>query len=130
MVRAAVSGAIDYSRADPTDKNWRMRQRLILSEIQRQEEVELLHGVHRQWLAYISHGGLTPESFADTKTAANDTLRALKASIFPWEASLNAEPKRENDTIIDAETQRLIDSYKAFEAELAATNAAAKAGIK
>lgn len=115
MVRAAVSGAIDYSRADPTDINWRLKQKLVLQEVQRREEVVLLSAVHQQWLAYVAHGSLTEKSFGDVKTAANAALDRLQEAIFPWLET--PKPADKNDTILDAETQSLVDKYKAWQAE-------------
>lgn len=118
MVRAAVSGAIDYSRADPTDINWRLRQKLVLQEIQRREEVLLLEAVHRQWLSYVSHGSLTEQSFDEVKTSANAALDRLQERIFPWIETAQDSDKtdNQNDTILDAETQKLVDNYKAWQA--------------
>ncbi|NDD52310.1 hypothetical protein EBZ39_00260 [bacterium] len=115
MVRAAVSGAIDYSRADPTDINWRLRQKLVLQEVQRREEVIFLDAVHRQWLAYVSHGSLTDKSFGDVKASANDALDRLQNAIFPWIET--PKPGPQNDTILDEETQKLVDQYKNLQAE-------------
>lgn len=115
MVRAAVSGAIDYSRADPTDINWRLKQKLVLQEMQRQETARLLDSTHRHWLAYVAHGNLTKESFSDVKIYANKLLDSLHETIFPWAEKQETEVK--NDTItdgpvLDAETQKLVDNYK------------------
>ncbi len=108
MVRAAVSGAIDYSRADPTNINWRLRQKLVLFEIQRQEDLRLHEAIHRQWLAYISHGGLTEESFTAVKKRANAALDILQRAVFPWIKQTDSDP--ENDTI--TENEKLIAKYK------------------
>lgn len=139
MVRAAVSGAIDYSRSDPTDINWRLKQKLVLHEIQRREEVSFLAAVHQQWLAYVSHGGLTPESFKDVKKSASAALDNLQEAIFPWIefAKPTPESDSEDDTIVvnkeeqqlDPETQKLVEQYKVWqkqrEEEAAAKKAAA-----
>lgn len=109
MVRAAVSGAIDYSQADPTNLHWRLRQKFVLEEIQRREDVRLLEAVQRQWLAYIAHGSLTEESFTNVKRSANNVLDDLKSAIFPW----IERPKPEDQkATIDDGTQKLIDQYK------------------
>lgn len=127
MVRAAVSGAIDYSRSDPTNINWRLKQKLVLQEIQRREEVLFLSAVHQQWLAYVSHGGLTEDSFKDVKQAATRALDRLRDVVFPW--TKETETEDENDTIVkengapgapknpqlNPETQKLVDQYKAWQ---------------
>lgn len=121
MVRAAVSGAIDYSRADPTDINWRLKQRLVLQEIQRREDVQLLTAEHREWLAYVAHGSLTDDSFAAVKKEASAALGRLQKAVFPWIKT--PEPKPENDTILDDEAQKLVDAYKKWQAESPANKA-------
>lgn len=115
MVRAAVSGAIDYSRADPTDINWRLKQRLVLQEMRRREDVTLLEAEHREWLAYVAHGGLTDESFAAVKKEASEALARLQRAVFPWIKA--PEPPPEDDTILDEETQKLVDAYKTWQSD-------------
>jgi hypothetical protein len=112
MVRAAVSGAIDYSRADPTDRNWRLKQNLVLREIQRQEDLHIHTAIHQQWLAYISHGRLTTESFDSVKSQANDALDRLQELILPWVEKTRPKQLSQNDTMLDAETQKLVEQYK------------------
>lgn len=137
MVRAAVSGAIDYSRSDPTDINWRLKQKLVLHEIQRREEVSFLAAVHQQWLAYVSHGGLTPESFKDVKKSATGALDDLQEAIFPWIEFNRTRPKSdsEDDTMVvnneepelDPETQKLVNQYKIWQKQREEEAAAKKA---
>jgi hypothetical protein len=111
MVRAAVSGAVDYSRADPTDNRWRLKHRLLLTEIQRQEAQRTLEYRHQHLCAYLGHGNLTEDSFKEMKKAAGNTLDDLEKTTFPWRTDKPAESKQQKSKI-DAETQRLIDRYK------------------
>ena len=121
MVRAAVSGAFDYSRADPTDNRWRIKHRLTLLEVQRREDQNMLEHLHRHWCGYLAHGGLTEESFANVKKEAGDTLINLQDTIFPW----NVKPKdpaeetiekEAEDSKIDAESQKMIEKFKVWRA--------------
>lgn len=114
MVRAAASGAVDYSRADPTDINWRIKHKLLLTELQRREAQTVAEHLHRHWCAYVAHGSLTEDSFKTTKTAATDTLTELQDLVFPWKAQ--AENKEEKGTM-DDETQRLVKKYKTWSAQ-------------
>ena len=111
MVRAAASGVVDYSRADPTDMNWRIKHKLLLTEVQRREEQDLAAHVHHHWCAYVAHGSLTPESFKETKAAATTALTELQALVFPWAAK--TENKEEKGTI-DDDTQRLVNKYRTW----------------
>lgn len=129
MVRAAVSGAMDYSAADPDDKFWRLKHRLILTEIQRRETQRTIELRHQHLCAYVGHGNLTPESFKNMKDAANKTLDQLENVIFPWRDGNTQQNSAENNTgdttaenqpknsKIDAETQNLIERYKRVMAE-------------
>lgn len=113
MVRAAASGAINYSGADPLNKNWRIKHRLLLQEVHRQEEHRLLEHVHQHWCAYLSHGGLEADSFKNVKESTSKALTNLQNVIFPWDSrpEVNTKSPAQQSTI-DPETQRLIDRYK------------------
>ena len=121
MVRAAVSGAIDYSRADPMDNRWRIKHRLSLLEIIRQADQHMLEHLHRHWCAYLAHGALTEESFADVKEKAGDTLIDLQDAIFPWNAKPKDEKVNESETEaenskIDPESRKMIEKFKIWRA--------------
>jgi hypothetical protein len=118
MVRAAVSGAVDYSRADPLDNHWRIKHRLLITETQRREEQRALEYAHQHWCAYVAHGRLEENSFKTAKDTAADILHELQNLIFPWER--DKAPKAENapqNSKMDPATQKLIDQYRAMVAE-------------
>lgn len=112
MVRAAVSGAINYAGADPRDRHWRLKHRLLLDEVERREDYELLTIAHRHWLALLSHGNLTEESFKAVKKHANEVMGVIQKTTFPWLEAKKAEDGAQKDTIVDSETQSLIERYK------------------
>ena len=121
MVRAAVSGAVDYSRADPTDNKWRIKHRLLLLEIQRQEDQHMLEHMHRHWCAYLAHGALTEESFVNVKKEAGETLTELQGLIFPWNVKEKTEEEKEiekqdENSKIDAESRKMIEKFKVWRA--------------
>lgn len=129
MVRAAALGVIDYSQADPEDKNWRIRHKLLLHEVQRGESIQLYDRVHRHWLAYISHGKLEPDSYDHVRERAGEALLALKTAVYPWVQAEADSPEltAEKDTMendnISPETRDLIRRYKEMQAR---ANAAAE----
>jgi hypothetical protein len=120
MVRAAVSGAIDYSRADPLDNHWRIKHRLLVTEMQRREDQHMLENLHRHWCAYVAHGSLAEESFTKVKKSASDILDDLQNNVFPWRKDVkkDAESDSGNSKIDDAE-QQLIERYKVWRGKLA-----------
>lgn len=123
MVRAAASGAINYTGADPTEKNWRIRHRLLLREVHRQEEQKLLDCVHRHWCAFTGHGNLNDDSFKRVKDEVSGVLTDLQTVIFPWDKPTKKEVK---NSTIDAETQALIDAYRSIIVEEEENDAATK----
>jgi hypothetical protein len=115
MVRAAVSGALDYSRADPLDNRWRIKHRLVIAEMQRRENQHMLEYLHRHWCAYVSHGGLEENSFKNVKQSAADILNDLQKTVFPWNAEVKNEEETEaKNSKIDSETENLISRYRTW----------------
>ena len=112
MVRAAVSGAINYAGADPQNRQWRLKHRILLAEVERKEDYELLTIAHKHWLALLSHGNLTEDSFKEVKKQANEVMGAIQKTTFPWLDLKEAGKEDKKDTIVDDSTQALIDRYK------------------
>lgn len=110
MVRAAATGVFNYAGADPTNRQWRIKHRLIINELLNQEDKFLLERVHDHWLGYVAHGGLEKESFERVKDHATTTLKKIKSAVFPW--STNEEAKGQNATIKPADAD-LIARYRA-----------------
>lgn len=109
MVRAAVSGAIDYATADPYNKTWQIKHQLVLKEIARQEDEKIITAVQKHWLAYVSHSALEPDSWQKVKNQAVDALKGLQAVVLPWLEG--AEPENKNDTI-EGKYGGLIKQYR------------------
>jgi hypothetical protein len=122
MVRAAATGAIDYSCADPKDINWKLRHRLIIKEMERQENAHLFDVLHRHHLAYVSHGSLIEESYAAVRKRADEALTDIQRIVFPWfkVAETSDKPEDEKDTI-KPETRALIEKYKQMQADASQT---------
>jgi hypothetical protein len=109
MVRAAVSGAIDYATADPYNKAWQIKHSLILKEIARKEDEKLIVAVQQHWLAYVSHSSLEADSWTKIKNQAAETLKKLQNTVLPWLEG--AEPTEEKDTI-EGKYGNLIKQYR------------------
>ena len=111
MVRAAVSGAINYTGADPQNRQWRIRHRLLLKEVERREDYDLLTAAHKHWLAFLSHGNLTEDSFKNVQEKSNALMTDIKDTVFPWLKTDQTEESAKNVTL-DTSVQALIDRYK------------------
>ena len=114
MVRAAVSGAIDYSDADPEDKKWRIKHRLVITEIGRRDRQKILEQYHTHICSYLSHSRLTEESFENLKKTANDAYRDIKKTVYPWLQDEKQSESKSANSKIDSETQDLIDRYRNY----------------
>ena len=126
MVRAATTGVIDYTGADPRNRQWRIKHLLLLTEMARKEEYELVSAAHRHWLALVAHGSLTEESFGNAKTRSIEILQDIQKTLFPWDnikkpqaaqttaAEEKEAPKStlEKDILVDESAKELIDRYK------------------
>lgn len=121
MVRAAVSGVIDYTGADPKNRQWRIKHLLTLTEMARREDYELMQAAHRHWLALVAHGSLTEESFGNAKTRAIELLEKIQTAIFPWDNVKEEQKDAAKDTpkaslkkaiMADKSAQELIERYK------------------
>lgn len=121
MVRAAVSGVINYAGADPNNRQWRIKHLLTLTELSRREDYELTNAAHRHWLALVAHGSLTQESFDTAKNNATDLLNSIQNILLPWNKAKDDEKDDAKETakaavkpaiIQDKATQELIAKYK------------------
>lgn len=116
MVRAAATGAFNYERADPYNKQWRLRHTLVLREVARTADEQLLSAAHQHWLAYVSHPQLEPDSWKTVKQKAADTLTELSKSVYAGNTEDKNETGAPKDTIY-AKYGNLIDSYRAMIAQ-------------
>ena len=122
MVRAAATGAFNYANSDPYDNKWRLRHRLILHEVGRQTDAQLLHEIHEHWLAYVSRSHLEPDSWDFVKKKADETLTSISANVYPWTAGKEKTETAQSEDTIYAKYGDLIDSYRAMVAAKTAEN--------
>lgn len=125
MVRAAVSGAIDYATADPYNKQWRIKHTLILQEVARLENFKIIHAVQQHWLAYVSHSNLNDDSWAKVKDKAEEALQNLQTTVFSW---ITPEETAHKKDTIEGKYGHLIAQYRAMVAQKAEKNNDQKAG--
>jgi len=116
MVRAAVSGAIDYATADPYSAAWQIKHRLVVNEISRREDEKIITAAQQHWLAYVSHSSLEADSWQKVKDNAANTLKSLQNIVLPWLEE--AESGEKKDTI-EGKYGNLIAQYKQMVAKAA-----------
>jgi len=120
MVRAAITGAVDYTRANPYSTQWRIKHAIILREMAHQLNARLLESVHAHWCSFVSHPRLEPDSWKNAKKHALEAVTALQHNLFPWQKD---SPGPKEDTIISGEYGELIASYKQMVADKARARA-------
>lgn len=84
MVKAAVSGAVDYSQADPLDEHWWLRFWWAIEEVQRQEAIAVLETHHRHEVALLAHGRLADDGFSKTQDRSNELVEDITKLHRPW----------------------------------------------
>lgn len=117
MVRAAVSGAINYAVADPYNKMWQIKHSLILQEVSRREDEKLILALQRHWLSYVANSALERDSWTKVKNSSAEALKNLLNNVFPWREI--EEPASEKDTI-ERKYGDLIKQYREMIAQPAA----------
>lgn len=91
MVRAAASGAIDFSRADPWDKWWWRKTYWILGELARQNNALMHTARHRYWCAMLTRSNLQPSAMEHVHQSCEETLNKIQRTLYPWQAAETGE---------------------------------------
>lgn len=125
MVRAAVSGAINYATADPYNKQWRIKHVLVLQEVARLADEKIIQAVQRHWLAYVSHSGLESDSWSRVKDRATEALKGIQSTLFPWVSPEETAAKKDT---IESKYGHLIAQYRALVARKTKENNTENAG--
>jgi hypothetical protein len=84
MVRAAVTGAIDFTRADPQDTWWWIKTNLVLEEVSRQDRMKWLTANHQHWCAMVAHGNLEGNGFTKAQNESHELVEKVAEVLFPW----------------------------------------------
>lgn len=83
MVRASVTGAIDFAAADLNDKYWWRKLRWTLASLEQEENFQLDECQHRHWVTIFANSSLDDESFATAKANAQHYLTKLISIRYP-----------------------------------------------
>lgn len=102
MVRAATTGAIDFTQADPFDAWWWRRLHWTLEEIEQQHRRHILGAQHMHWVTLLSSGNLKQEGMETAWKNALSMLNRLTGSHFPWfQDQLEADGRSGNETLLE-----------------------------
>lgn len=84
MLQAAASGVIDFSHVDFDSSYDKIKVRLLLREVQKQNEVQLYNILHAQLAAQLSNSGLTQDSLEKVWKSTGSIYDHVKQLKFPW----------------------------------------------
>lgn len=122
MVRAAVTGAIDFQHADPLNESWWLRLKWTLEEMLRQIDVDLWRIDLDRANAYLASSPLVPDSWAKQQQNSIDARDSIYKLTRPWVKELTTEDKIKDGTSRYESTFGEMDSeeHKKAEAKLLA----------
>ena len=130
MVDAAVEGLVDFRQSRQNDPKWWRWLQVLTQGLLRRKQYLIADATYRYQLAQISHGNLTPDSFAKVQDSARECYYDVIGALQPWEGqSYKARMKHEfrdyRQQYIDAFGVDPADpAFKAWEAaHIAALNA-------
>jgi len=83
MVRASVTGAIDFARSDLANKLWWRKLRWTVDAIGQEDDYRLLEAQHRHWVTIFSNSALDEEGFELAKHNAQLQLNKLVVHRYP-----------------------------------------------
>lgn len=84
ILQAAARGLIDFSHIDPRKDRDRFKVRLLITEIQKQNELRLYDMLHRQIVSQLSNSNLGQESLHNVWEAANSVYDRSHDLDLPW----------------------------------------------
>jgi hypothetical protein len=105
MVRAALAGAVDFTGVSATDVQWWRRCNIILDELSRLEDGDLLAEAYRYHLALMANSALTDDSFNRAKKSALETFTEIFNLAHPWETTSTRKMRVQ-------QMGRLIEAYE------------------
>ena len=84
MVQASVSGAIDFSKADPLDSWWWKKLHLVLDELERRAGLEARKAEQIYLLTHAVQDVNSEAASDEVKDRNNDNLNRFIELLFPW----------------------------------------------
>jgi hypothetical protein len=113
MVRAAARRAIDFSEADPRDRRWWLRLRLVLDELEA-DTIAAYHRLHYDYTtAVLGRSDLREDSYRRLTKDAEERLHRIVKVARPWD---DVDPARTREAEIDSLRGAWEAEYGAYDA--------------
>jgi hypothetical protein len=101
-VRAQVRGVIDFHEARLLDPKWWKRVNILLTELERDYDLQMIQAAYRLHLAFLGNGQLTPESFESSQKRAKETFSDIIGVLYPWQGGSVEMRRKENQSLREA----------------------------
>lgn len=95
MVRAAVTGAIDFSKAEPYNPQWMAYLRLVVMELIRESSIDIAKTLHQHYLALCTVTRIDDSGYKQLRDGANNLLDLIDAESYPWEKDKASQAQRD-----------------------------------
>ena len=102
MIRAAVDGVVDYSKADVTSPVWHRRLNILLRELVEKDKRELLKLSMSHSLSYLAVGNLTEDSWKYHSERAFEAFDDYYRSVYSLPKLEGDRKKRMNEQLQEA----------------------------
>lgn len=104
MVRAALTGAVDFSKADPRDRWWWRRLAWILGELEKSETRGLREAEHRHWIGLCSSSRInkSDENFKLVYHNAVKALDSVQQLYRPWQEASEESKAQTREGALEA----------------------------
>lgn len=90
MVRAAVRGVVDFSKAEVDDPRWVRRTHVLLTEMSKEDDRNAGEVRLRLWCSYLANGWLEESDFKKFQGMAREECQHLLDDIYPWTNTTDA----------------------------------------
>jgi hypothetical protein len=102
MVRAAATGAIDYSRGDPRDPKWWSRLALLLPEVAALAALEANRLRHAELVGLYALPGRTTPTLEQIQKDAWGLAETARRCAEPWTAAAEHRADADRATLAEA----------------------------
>lgn len=107
MVRAAATGAVDFAAADPLDRRWWARLRIILDELAGQARFELNRLYHGRGRSLLALEGLGQQSLQSIQESLEAYEKEIEGILTPWRRA----PKRDREAAVAKLRQEWVETW-------------------
>ena len=115
-LQSAVTGVIDYSKADIRSPSWWRTWRLLINGMEQQNRGKLLHNAYEFQLALVSNNRISADDFSKSQRTAKELFEDMDAVYRPW-VGITAERRLKSESDAFKEQWEQLAGFKLSDAE-------------